>query len=379
MSPAVSSPRLSLPVRPMTVSRLPAARSSSVRPSLARPWFAAVCCAAALAWGSAPASADDVTRRGDVPTIRGEITAGTRAGLTVKPTGDPAEQVPAAEIVEVSWDGEPPALGPARGREGRGRLVDALDGYQAAAPEMAKLKNPLARADGQFLVARVLGKLALNDPARRAEAVTALGEFISGNKDHYRVDPARRLLADVQAAAGDLDAAAATLKELEGSPSPEFQTAAAVASAQLALLRGEADAALAAFEEALKNADGRALSEAKIGRASALARLNRHGEALTALDAVLQEAAANDADLRAAAHVRRGGSLQATGETKPAILEYLKVDVLYPGASAAHAESLYHLSRLWTTVNEPSRAAEAAAKLKTNYPNSDWAGKLSAG
>ncbi|MEM9704323.1 MAG: hypothetical protein AAF907_17920, partial [Planctomycetota bacterium] len=85
---------------------------------------------------------------------------------------------------------------------------------------------------------------------------------------------------------------------------------------------------------------------------------------------------AKDAELRADAHVGRGNSLRATGETKPAILEYLKVDVLYPGASAAHAESLYHLSHLWTSAGFPERAAESAAKLRLNHPNSDWTAKL---
>ncbi|MFH5803213.1 tol-pal system YbgF family protein [Alienimonas sp. DA493] len=354
---------------------LPAARRSGSRPAATR--FAVIWGAAAFALLAAPAWADSVTPRGE-PTIPGTITAGDRSELTIKPATDPAETVPAAEIAEVSWDGEPATMGAARGREGRGDLVGALEVYREAAPKMASI-GPLAKADGQFLVARVLGKLALNDPARRAEAVASLQQFVKDYPDHFRTDPALRMLVDVQTAAGELDAAAATLEQLKQSPSEEFQTAAAVAEGQLALKRNEADAALSAFDSVLQNAEGRAAAEAKIGRAAALTRLNRHDEALTVLEGVLDETDASDAELRAAAHVGRGESLQATGETKPAILEYLKVDVLYSGASAAHAESLYHLSRLWATVGLPERAAEAAAKLKTNYPNSDWAGKLSAG
>ncbi|QDT14946.1 tetratricopeptide repeat protein [Alienimonas californiensis] len=351
----------------------PAARRSR----LAAPRFAAFWGAAAFALVVAPASADSVTPRGK-PTIPGTITAGDRAGLTIKPATDPAETVPAAEITEVSWDGEPATMGAARGREGRGDLVGALTVYREAAPEMSKI-GPLARADGQFLVARALGKLALNDPARRAEAVAALQQFVKDNPDHFRTDAALRMLVEVQTAANDLEAAAATLEQLKQSPSQEFKTAASVAEGQLALKRNEADAALSAFDSVLQSAEGRAAAEAKIGRAAALTRLNRHDEALTVLDGVLDESAAGDAELRAAAHVGRGESLQATGQTKPAILEYLKVDVLYPGASAAHAESLYHLSRLWPTVGFPERAGEAATKLNANYPNSDWAAKLSAG
>ena len=343
--------------------------------------FAALLGAALLFAPAGSAVADDVTRSGDVPVIRGTVTGASRAAVTVKLTGngeEGTEEIPAAEVIEVSWDGEPPTMGALRGRESRGRLEDALAGYRDAVDEMGQL-GPLARGDVEFLIARTLGKLALNDPARRPEAAEALEEFVAGRPDHFRFDPALRLLADVQAAAGNLDAAGAALDKLKESPSPQFRTAAAVAAGELALKRGEADAALAAFEQVLRDAEGRAASEAKVGRAAALGQLNRHPEALEALDAALDEIALGDAELRARVHVRRGQSLQATGAERDAILEYLKVDVLYPGASAAHAESLYHLARLWNSARFPERAAESAAKLKSNYPNSDWAAKLSAG
>ena len=349
--------------------------------SAARPRVAATLGAALLIAFAGTAVADDVTRSGDVPVIRGTVTGASRAEVTVNLTGDGeegTETIPAAEVVEISWDGEPPTMGALRGRESRGRLEDALTGYRAAADEMGRL-GPLARGDIEFLIARTLGKLALNDPARRPEAAEALEEFVAGRPDHFRFDPVLRLLAEVQAAAGNLDAAGAALDKLKASPSPQFQTAAAVAAGELALQRGDADAALAAFDQVLQNAEGRAASEAKVGRAAALGQLNRHPEALEALDATLEEIPLGDAELRARVHVRRGQSLQATGAEQDAILEYLKVDVLYPGASAAHAESLYHLARLWNSARFPERAAESAAKLKANYPNSDWAAKLSAG
>ena len=351
---------------------------ASLRPAACRSWIAAVCGVAAFAFASRPAPADDVSRTGGQVTVRGEVQDVTRAGVTVKEVEGTEVEVPAAEIAEISWDGEPANMGTLRSREARGQLVDALTGYRDALPRMSGL-DAEARADTQFLIARTLAKLALNDPDRREEAVEALNDFISANPQHYRVDPARRWLADVQAAAGDSEAAAKTLQELKSSPSPAFQTVAAISEAKLALQRGDADEALATFDSVLQNADGRVAAEAKIGRAAALGRLNRHSDALTTLDEVLAAVDPDDAQVRAQVHLRRGDSLLATGDQMPAIIEYLKVDVLYPGASAAHAESLYHLSRQWAAVGSPERAAEAAAKLKANYPNSEWAAKLSAG
>ena len=352
----------------------PAAR----RPML-RPVPAPVLAAFALAVLAPAAVGDDVTRTDGGRGVRGRVTGASRAAVTVQPVGnDPAEEVPAAVIEDVSFDGEPPALGTVRNRERRGRLADALAGYRDAAEAM-RSAGPLAAAEIDFLIARTLGKQALNDPAKRDEATAALNEFLTARPDHYRLDPALRVLAEVQTAAGDLDAAAATLGRLAESPSPAFRTAAAVARGRLALKRDDADAALAAFDGVLQDADGRAAEEAKVGRAAALARLGRHDEALTVLDGVLAAADPGDADLRAAAHLKKGDSLQARGETKPAILEYLRVDVLYPGAAGPHAESLYHLSRLWNAAGFPARAADAAAELRSEYPNSEWAGRLAAG
>ena len=362
-------------VAPRTRSRRPLSAAGSRRYDASR----FVLTAAVLLTFAAVAPADEVIRRGGAPPVRGAITAATRGELTIRPTaGGAAETVPAAEVDEISWDGEPPNLPALRGRESRGLLEDALAGYREAAGTMNQI-GPLARGDIEFLIARALAKLALNDPARRDEAVAALDKFVTGNPDHHRTDPALRLSAEVRLAAGDLDGAAAALEKLGASPSPEYQTAAAVAAGDVALARGEADAALAAFEAAAANADGRAALEARLGRAAALGRLNRHAEALEALNAVLAEADPGDAELRARAHLRRGDSLQATGETKAAIVEYLRVDVLYPGASGAHAESLYNLARLWTTAGFPARAAESAASLKAAYPNSAWAARLSGG
>ena len=337
---------------------------------------------AALAWGlaatcAAPAVADDVTVRGRDQPVRGTVSATTRAGLTVSGGGGD-ERIAAADVAEVSYDGEPPRLPLTRAAERRGQLAEALADYKDAAASF-DAAGPIARADLQFLQARTLGKLALNDPDRREEAAAALSDFAAGSPDHFRTDPALLLLADVRAAAGDAAAAREALGKLGDSPSPAFRTAAAAAAARLDLAAGDPAAALAAFDAVLQNAEGAAALDARLGRADALNRLNRSGEALEVVTGVLAEADPADADLMARAYVRRGDALQATGETKPAILAYLHVDVLYPGAAGAHAESLFHLARLWNAAGFPGRAAEAAAELKTDYPNSDWAARLAAG
>ena len=353
--------------------------SVRARPRFPRPAArGALALCVAAAWAGGAARADEVELSNGERPLRGTVASADRGGLSVESPGREPDEVAAADVASVSWDGEPPTLALRRASEARGKLAEALEGYRAALSDF-DAAGPLARSDLEFLIARVQAKLALNDPARRDEAIKALRAWLAANPDHFRTDPAFLLLADVQRAAGDLDAAAATLDEAKQSPSPAFQTAAAVDAAGLTLDRGEADAALAAFEGILADAEGRAAQRAKLGKAGALIRLNRPAEALTAIGEVIAEANAEDAEVMAPAYVRRGDAHQAAGETKAAILAYLHVDVLYPGAAAARAESLFHLAKLWNAAGFPGRAAEAAAALKTDYPGSDWAARLSAG
>ena len=277
----------------------------------------------------------------------------------------------------IEWTGEPPRLPLTRAAEGRGQLAEALAGYREAAAAFDSA-GPLAAAELQYLQARTLGKLALNDPARRAEAGAALAEFTAARPDHHRTDPALQLLAEVRAAAGDEAGARGTGPD-EVLPQPGVRHRRGGRrrpAGPRRRRRGRRPRRLRPRFAA--DAEGAVKLDAQIGRAAALVRLNRNAEALEAVDAVLAAEGAGD-DTMARAYVRRGDALQATGETKPAILAYLHVDVLYPGAAAAHAESLFHLARLWAAAGLPGRAAEAAAKLRADYPNSDWTARLSAG
>ena len=39
----------------------------------------------------------------------------------------------------------------------------------------------------------------------------------------------------------------------------------------------------------------------------------------------------------------------------------------------AHAESLYHLTKLWGDINQPDRGKRARDSLQNSYPTSRWA------
>ena len=56
-------------------------------------------------------------------------------------------------------------------------------------------------------------------------------------------------------------------------------------------------------------------------------------------------------------------------------MAYLHVDVLFYADPDTHAESLYHLSKLWLVAKNQDRAAAAKNLLKQRYAGSVWSGK----
>jgi TolA-binding protein len=70
-----------------------------------------------------------------------------------------------------------------------------------------------------------------------------------------------------------------------------------------------------------------------------------------------------------------GLMFEAAGRNDEAELSYLKTDLLYPMQADAHAESLYHLAKLWAKQGNTQRAADAKQKLGKLYPTSPWTKK----
>lgn len=325
-------------------------------------------------------AADVLEQRGAKTKLSGKVTGVTKDKVSFESSKGEKKEIPANEVTEILWDGEPAALKSARNHEAAGRLQPALDGFAKAATDN-KSDNAGVKLDIDYFTVRTLARMALTDPAKIPDVLKKLADFQSKNSDSRHFYNAAGLLVDLNLAKGDSAAAKSAAETLEKAAGNDLKMAAKIALARVALLDNKIPEAQQAFEAvasaaAMGPAEESRKLEAKLGLARCLQLQSKFDEAIKLLDEVVNLAAPEDSKVQAEAYVRQGDCYQAGAKTKDALIAYLHVDVLFSTEKSFHPEALYHLSRLWTVVQQPDRANEAADKLSSEYPNSPWSQKL---
>jgi tetratricopeptide (TPR) repeat protein len=327
-------------------------------------------------------AAENITRKREKP-VSGEVSGVSRTEVTVK-VKTPKEdtiKIPANDVQNISWTGEPPEANLARSDEASGKYQRAIDGYQKSL-QNSKATNPLSKADLEYGITRSTAKMALLDPSHQDEAIKRLEEFRSKQSDHYRFYEAVGLLGELYLAKKELVKAQLAFDTLAKAPWKESQLAAKIASGRLLQVDNKLDDAVAAFESVISQApEGRGeeslQQEARLGKARVLILQKKFEEAQTLLEAVIAQAAPDDARVMAEAYVRLGDCLREQSKDKDALLAYLHVDVLFGSEKALQAEALFHLSRLWEKVGQKGRAAEARDRLEgEEFRNTEWVRQL---
>lgn len=331
---------------------------------------------------SAVLAVDAVQRKSVKAPVSGEVTDVSKTEVTVKPIGSGKEpvKIPANDINSITWTGEPPGLNLARSDETGGRFAKSLEGYQAAVTAN-KSDSAGLKTDLEYYVARSTAKIALADPAKVDDAIKKMEAFKSKHGDSYNYYEAVHLLGRLYLAKKDLVKAKSAFDELGKAPWKDYQMASKNAVGGLLLADNKPDEARSAFEAVVGMKAENPLEEsqrqqAMLGTAKILTMQKKYADAVKLLDEVIEKAAPEDARVQAEAYVRQGDCLEAEGKTKDALLAYLHVDVLFPAEKTLHAESLFHLSRLWAKVGQTDRAAEAKEKLEAEFPNSEWTKQL---
>jgi tetratricopeptide (TPR) repeat protein len=340
-----------------------------------------VALALAIALCAAGFAADSILQKSTNKQVAGKIESVSRTAVVIK-TGlrkDKPVTVPVNDIARIDWDGTPPKLNAFLAAEANGRYKDARDGYDGLLRD-GKIANDNVKAELRFFIARATAKTALGDPTKVAAAIGTLEAFRKANPDSYHYYELVALLGDLQIAAKSYDDASRTFSLLGKAPWKDVQLAARCAEARVLVAQNKPQPALAIYEAVLKQAIGEPLmkplkNQASLGKAACLQRTSRNDEALKSLRDVIDGATAAETGLLAEAYTLRGDSYRALGRTKEALLAYLHVDVLFAKETKYHPKSLYYLSQLWAEVGKPVRAGTAKARLKAEYPNSEWAKK----
>ena len=328
---------------------------------------------------------DTVIRRSTTKPAGGEITSVSQTEIVVTPKVGQPTKVPANDVVDVDYEAAPPSLRVARSQERGGQYARALETYAQAAGESPS-GNANLHVEIEFLQSRTQGKLALGDPTQLTAAADSLQAFLDRNQDHYRYYEAQQLLGEVRLAADDVDGAEAAFAVVAGAPWIDTQMAGKMGSARIQFRQGNAAAAQSIFDDVVANAQGEDPAtaarrlEAMLGQAQCLQAQGHHDEAIPVYATVVHDASESDTRVQAEAYVGQGEAYLAAGDkTKDAITKFLIVDVV-PSLSQhsdLHAQALFELAQLWPSVGQPLRGAEASAKLEQEYPNSEWAKKLS--
>lgn len=336
---------------------------------------------AVACFATAAFSADTIVLKGAKPAKRGTISSVGRTAVVIK-TGlkkDKPTSVPANEIDHIEWDGAPATLNSVRAAEAKGDYAAAVTGYEKFL-KSGELKSDNVKADVQFFIARAKAKQALGDPKLVAAAIDGLQQFSKSHAASYHYYELLSLLGDLQLANKNFKEASDTFSELGKAPWKDVQLLARCAEARVLVAQNKPQQALPIYETVLAQVTADPLmkplkNQAALGKAACLQQTSKNDESLGVLRGVIAGATPADTELLAEAYTLQGDSYQALGRSKEALLAYLHVDVLFAKEKKYHPKSLYYLSQLWAKAGKPLRAGDARSRLKTEYPNSEWAKK----
>ncbi len=353
------------------------------------------------------AHADEVRQRdaeGKVkPTPRkGKILEVSKEKVKLQLNPTKTDDIPANTIDSVAYEGQPASMGLLPGAVRGGNYANAADLIRQITESGAELpagvKDELAYYQ-MYVAARVAmagGRLVEMKQAKDAAAAYLKTGLLSW---HYY--DAVELLGELCVAIAPLDvenlragwyrqAIDEAYSRLRQAPWPETEIRAWILQARAQYLSQDANGSLASYDKGIEKAeelikktkepDAQIASlalAAKVGKAEVLGD-TKPEEGIKLIQDIIAKASEEDSRVQAVSALAIARCYEKAKNPKEALINYVKVDVLYYQQENLHAEALYHLSRLWAEppFNKPDRAKEAADTLRTRYPGSVWTARL---
>jgi tetratricopeptide (TPR) repeat protein len=327
-----------------------------------------------LAAAASHAQEDQIFGKSGTPT-RGTITAVSPSEIKIQSRGAPLTFA-IKDVLKVTFDGEPPELRTARERALAGQYEDAVEELKKI--DVGAIRNSVISQDVGYYAAYCTAKLALTAGGDKDAAIDLLKGFIGQNRTTFHFFEGVELLGELNFAAGKYTDAATFYGLLSQAPWPEYKMKASVLQARAKSAEGKDAEALPLFEQVLSSGlnTPEAVEQkmhATVGKAVCLSATGKADEGIAMIEDLIAKNDPTDMTLFGRAYNALGACYQKAGETQDALLAYLHTDVLFFGDREAHAEALYHLSKLWAETNRSDRATRARSLLQSRYAGSRWA------
>jgi predicted negative regulator of RcsB-dependent stress response len=339
---------------------------------------------AILVMAYAACAEDEIYLRGKDKAIKGVVVKESAKGISLKAGGDfPAETIDdilyevnpvtvRLQSYRPAFNAEKDFLDPAKQKEHKKKLDEALKGYQDAA---AKVQEPFAKRHSEYKVAVLLARQAEFEGKAPDAAIDALKKYKSKNADSWQIVPCLQLLGRLQLDQRDFDGARETYGELVGANVPDdVKQEAQLLVIQVSIRAGksaEAKSALDAFVKSLPEKSKYAV-RARVIQAELQIAAKDYDGAMKMLTQAAKETA--DRELKAIIYNAKGVCLFEKQDYKAARWEFLWVDVAYNHSKAEHAKALYYLARCFDELNDQEKAQECRELLlgDRGFANSEW-------
>ncbi len=310
--------------------------------------------------------------------LDGKVTAASPTEVTIEVRGS-QRAVQVNEIKHVTFAEDPPEL-----RAGRARILARK--YEAGLADLKKI-NPasiereVVRRDLQFYLAYAASKVALSTGGDKAAAGQSMLAFVRAAPRSHHFFQAAEMLGDLSLAQAEFGEAVKYYSAISSrAPWAEYKLRAMMSEARAMIAQGDVAKAQQKYEAVL--AEPSETKEAKrqklfaqVGKARCLAETGAAGQGIAMIEEIIAKNDAADTELFGRAYNAHGDCLLKAGQQKDALMAYLHVDVLFYSDPEIHAESLYHLTKLWADLKNNDRAIAARKLLDERYGGSIWANK----
>jgi len=280
------------------------------------------------------------------------------------------------EIVRIVFRDEPVDLGAARTNVLQRNYNQALVDLRKA--EAQKIDSAYIRQDIDYYKALCQCRLAMSEGGDKAAAAMAMLNFVKSAPQSYHFYEAAELLGDLAMSSGKWADAIRYYTPLTSVRWPDYQNRANNALGRALVGEKKFEEAQEKFKTVIASDLSTAETTkqknlAQVGKAVCLAETGKAEEAAAALKDLIDKNDPQDSVLFARAYNALGRCYIKLNRPKDAVLALLHTDVLFYSDPDAHAEALYHLSKLWTDINKSDRALAARNTLRERYAGSVWA------